>query len=39
MADTADGDASDEIKIFVAVDVRDRAALGMVDDDLREERD
>ena len=39
VADAADGDAGDEIEIFVAVDVGDRAALGVVDDDLREERD
>ena len=39
MADAADRDAGDEVEIFVAVDVGDRAALGVVDDDLREERD
>src|SRR5260221_6685745 len=31
----ADGNASDEIKIFVAVDICNRAAPGMIDGDLR----
>ena len=39
MAEAADRDAGDEVEILVAVDVGDRAALRMVDDDLREERD
>ena len=39
VAEAADRDAGDEVEIFVAVDVGDRAALRMVDDDLREERD
>ena len=39
VADAADRDARDEVEIFVAVDVGDGAALGVVDDDLREERD
>ena len=39
VAEAADRNAGDEVEIFVAVDVGDRAALGMIDDDLREERD
>ena len=39
VAEAADSDAGDEVEIFVAVDVGDRAALRVVDDDLREERD
>ena len=39
VAEAADGNAGDEVEIFVAVDVGDGAALRMIDDDLREERD
>ena len=38
VAHAANRDAGYEVEIFVAVDVGDGAALGMVDDDLREER-
>src|ERR1700722_2511510 len=36
---TADRDPCNEVEIFIAVHVGDGATLGMVDDDLREERD
>ena len=39
VAEAANRNACDEVEIFVAVDVGDRAALRMIDDDLREERD
>ena len=39
VAETADSDAGDEIEVLVPVDVGDRAALGVVDRDLRIERD
>src|ERR1700677_1850775 len=38
VTDAADGDAGYEVEIFVAVNVGNGAALGVVDDDLREER-
>ncbi len=39
VADAADRDAGDEIQVFVAVDIDDGAALGVVHHDLRVERD
>ena len=39
MAQAANRDAGDEVEILVAVDVGDGAALGVVHDDLRKERD